>query len=515
MNGYVLGLDLGTSSLKALLLRDDGAITASASRGYAITAPQPGYAEQSPDTWWTALCEATRAVLAQAGVQDSAVHAIGLSGQMHGTVCLGSSARLLRPAIIWSDHRSVEEAAQADHILSQKGLTARLGGGVAPGFMAATLLWLRAHEQDVWSRLRTVLLPKDYLRWRLAGELGTDPSDACGTPLYDIQAGQWSRTACDALDLRAELFPPIAPSHAVRGGLTAAAALEMGLRPGTPVVSGCSDQAAAALGVGLVAPGALLVSFSSGGQVLACTPTPLARPALGARTLLHAVPDAYLALSATLSAGLSLQWLSSWLAADGPGRPGGAPHALLALANTAPPGAGGLLFLPYLSGERAPIADPLAAGALIGLTLEHDRAHLARAVVEGVVFSLRHAAGLLHEAGIESNRIIFSGGLSGDPLLQRIVADVFGLPTTPAPTSAHSALGAALLAGVGAGWYADPATAGRTVLAHDDDPIVPDERRAALYDAYYERYRGLYRTLRDDMHALRAAAARTIVDNAL
>ncbi len=505
MNGCVLGLDLGTSSLKALLLRDDGTVAVSSSRGYAISAPRPGYAEQPPSAWWNALCGATHDVLAQARLDRSAVRAIGLCGQMHGTVCLDSSSRLLHPAIIWPDRRAVGEAAEADRLLSEQGLTPRLGGGVSPGFMAATLLWLRTHEPGVWSRLRTVLLPKDYLRWRLTGQLGTDPSDACGTPLYDIDAGHWSREALDALALAADLFPPIAPSSTVSGGLRAEAALEMGLAAGTPVVCGCSDQAAAALGVGLVAPGALLVSLSSGGQMLTCTPSPLARPAMGARTLRHAVPDTYLALSATLAAGLSLQWFSSWMWANGPARRSGDRRALLDLAGTAPPGADGLLFLPYLAGERAPIADPLASGALIGLTLGHDRAHLARAVVEGVVFSLRHAAQLLYEGGIGSERVILAGGLSGDPLLQRIVADIFRLPTTPAPAAAHSALGAALLAGVGAGWYADAATAARSV-ASGAGSIEPDERKAALYDAYYERYQGLYRTLRDDMHALRAAS---------
>lgn len=501
----MLGLDLGTSSLKALLLRADGTIAVSSSRGYAISRPVPGYAEQSPDDWWAALCAATRDALARAAIDGSAVRAIGLCGQMHGTVCLDSSANVIRPAIIWPDRRSVEEAAEEDRLLSDYGLTARLGGGVSPGFMAATLRWLRAHEPHSWSRVRTVFLPKDYLRWRLTGQIGTDPSDACGTPLYDVYAGHWSREALDVLDLPAAMFSPIAPSSAVSGELMEEAARGMGLNAGTPVVYGCSDQAAAALGVGLVAPGALLVSLSSGGQVLAPMPEPLARPELGARTLRHAIPDTYLALSATLTAGLSLQWMSSQLVAGQPARRVAGQRALLDLARTAPPGARGLLFLPYLAGERAPIADPAASGAMIGLTLDHGPSHLARAVVEGVVFSLRHAADLLHEAGLRSDRVIFSGGRSDDPLLQRIVADIFGLTTTPAPTSAHSALGAALLASVGVGWYADAATAARSVSSGDAS-IEPDEHGAILYDEYYDRYRGLYRTLRDDMHALRAAS---------
>ena len=496
---YTIGIDLGTSSVKAALLGEDGVVAATASHDYPILSPRPGWAEQDPDDWWNATCTALRAALAQAGAAKRDVAAIAAGGQMHGTVLLDEAGKLLRPAIIWPDGRAVAEAARAHSALEARGLVARLGGGVSPGFMLASLLWLRDHEPALWDRAATALLPKDYLRYRLTGARGTEPSDGCGVPLVDLRTWDWSAEACNALGLPIQLFPPLTASAGIAGVIVPEAAEATGLRPGTPVLYGGGDQAMAALGAGRLTPGALLISLSTGGQLVTPINSPLPDPTAGTRTLCHALPGVYLALSATLGAGLSLRWLRDTLF-DERGPDAGA--RVIALAATAEPGAAGLLFLPYLAGERAPLLDPDASGALIGLRLDHGRAHIARAVLEGIAYSLRHALEPLQEGGVRTERIILAGGLARAPLMQEIVAGVLKRPITPLRTVEQSAPGAALLAAVGAGFYPDLATACRAAVAYGP-PIEPRGAAVVRYDAAYAVYRALYPRLRGAMHMLR------------
>jgi xylulokinase len=496
---YTIGIDLGTSSVKAALLGEDGVVAATASHDYPILAPRPDWAEQDPDDWWDATCAALRAALTQAGAAPRDVAAVAVGGQMHGTVLLDEAGRLVRPAIIWPDGRAVAEAARAHSALEARGLVARLGGGVSPGFMLASLLWLRDHEPALWDQAPTALLPKDYLRYRLTGARGAEPSDGCGVPLVDLRTWDWSAEACDALGLPIRLFPPLAASAGVAGVIVHEAAAETGLRPGTPVLYGGGDQAMAALGAGLLAPGTLLISLSTGGQLITPLNSPLPDPAAGTRTLCHALPGVYLALSATLGAGLSLRWLRDTVLDE---RGPDADARVLALATAAEPGAGGLLFLPYLAGERAPLLDPAASGAMIGLRLDHGRTHIARAVLEGIAYSLRHALEPLQQAGVRPEHIILAGGLARAPLAQEIVAGVLGHPVALLRTAEQSALGAALLAAVGAGFYPDLATACRAVVAYGP-PIEPRAADIARYEAAYAIYRALYPRLRDTMHALR------------
>ncbi|MGH2411331.1 MAG: FGGY family carbohydrate kinase, partial [Chloroflexota bacterium] len=302
---YGLGIDLGTSSLKALLLDEEGRVAATATRLYPISVPEPGWAEQDPAHWWGACCQAMGEMLARAGISGDQVATVTVGGQMHGTVLLDQAGTPIRPAIIWPDQRAAGEARGAEAVLAARGLLPKLGGGVAPGFMLASLLWLRTHEPELWRRVRTTLPPKDYLRYRLTGVLAAEPSDACGIPAFDLHAWEWSSEALAMLDLPADLLPPLQPSETVGGVITAEAARECGLRPDTPVLLGGSDQAMAAIGAGLLHPGTLLISISTGGQLVTPLATPLPAPADGARTLAHALPRrpdrngaGYLALSA-------------------------------------------------------------------------------------------------------------------------------------------------------------------------------------------------------------------------
>ncbi|HWE61264.1 MAG TPA: FGGY family carbohydrate kinase [Chloroflexota bacterium] len=520
----VLGIDLGTSSLKAVLLREDGTVVGSATRSYPIDVPQPGWAEQDPEQWWGAACAATRALLEQAAAPPGQVVAICAGGQMHGTVLLDREGGLVRPAIIWPDQRAGQEAGEADAALQDAALLPRLGGGVSPGFMLASLLWCRRHEPDRWTRVATALLPKDYLRYRLTGIPASEPSDGTGIPaidLFEVTSGTsfapadpavpggmaadhpWCLPALRALDLPAGIFPPLLASAAPAGAITPEAAAATGLRTGTPVLCGGSDQAMAAVGAGLLAPGTLLISISTGGQLVTPLHAPLPDPRQGLRTLCHALPRTYLALAATLGAGLSLRWLREEVLDD---RAPDADVRLMDQAATAPPGAGGLLFLPYLAGERAPLLDPATSGAFIGLRLDHGRPHLARAVLEGIAFSLRHAMEPLEQAGVHPTTIILAGGAAQSPVMRRIMADVLGRPVASLETAEQSALGAALLAAQHAGFFPTLQAACDAVVRYGP-PVEPSPRYTALYEELFVQYRGLYPALRDTTHALRRLGA--------
>ncbi len=539
---YVLGLDLGTSSLKAVLVDERGSIVASATRSYAISSPHADWAEQNPEHWLQASDGATAALLHEAGIAGERVVALAVGGQMHGTVVLDAGGTVLRPAIIWPDSRTVAEAHDVEATLAGLGLPRRLGGGVSPGFMLASLIWCRAHEPDLWKRVATALLPKDYLRFRLTGVLASDASDGCGVPAIDLATGTWSEDTFAALNLPIGLMPPLFHSAEPAGTLTADAAAQCGLCPGTPVLCGGSDQAMAAIGSGLLYPGSLLISVSTGGQLVAPVATPVVVVEQGLRTVCHALPErahagsgapesssalgrvtsgtakkshstgvfrgGYLAHSATLGAGLSAHWLREILYQDqGEGR----DLRLVADAAQAPAGAGGLLFLPYLAGERSPIQDPKASGAFVGFRLDHHRPHMARAVLEGIAFSLRHALEPLRGAGVDTTPAgvlrtpaILAGGLAQSTLMRQILAAVLETPLRPLASAEQSALGAALLAAAHAGFFSslDEACA-RAV--HYEPLIEPDAEQVPLYRELYVHYRELYPALKETMHALGTA----------
>lgn len=499
MMGCLLGIDIGTSSTKAVLYDPQSAeIIAVSGQEYPIHRPTPDRAEQDPEDWWRAVVAVTRRLLA--AVPDTTLVAIGFSGQMHGTVVLDAADRPLRPAIIWADQRTPAEVADLTNTLGETAYAALTGTLPAVGFLGATLLWLQRHEPDVMAQARTALLPKDYVRLKMTGERATDVTDAAGTGIFDIQRRVWSASVVEAVGLREDLLPPLRASAALSGFLRRDAAEELGIPPGLPVVMGCADQPAQAIGNGLIAPGIASVTTGSGGQVF----TPVSSTFGPIRTdprlhvFNHAVPDTCYVLGAVLSAGLSLRWLR-----DLTGLKGNPEAYPILSAEAAPiaPGADGLIFLPYLSGERTPHRDPLARGMFIGLSAHHTRGHLARAVMEGVSFALRQALEISLALGGSVERIIAAGGGAESDVWRQIQADVFGIPLQRTLLTEQASVGAALLAGVGAGAYRDLQAACAQTVRYGPvtEPIAAHRTR---YDERYAHFLSLYPRLSEDFHRL-------------
>jgi len=452
----VIGLDIGTTSAKGIALDGDGNVVATAAEEYPLSTPQPGWAEQDPELWWAAA----QRVLARLPADLP----IGLSGQMHGLVVLDEHGEVLRPAILWNDQRTAAECAEIEQRVGLDRLIELTGNRALTGFTAPKLLWLRTHEPDTYARIRHILLPKDYVRFRLTGERLIDAADASGTLLFDVAHRRWSDEVCDALEIPREWLPEA--------------------RESTEVAS-AGDQAAAALGVGIVGPGGpLSVVLGTSGVVFAALPGYQPDAEARAHVFCHAVPETWHAMGVMLSAAGSFAWLRQALDAD--------YAALDAAAERWAPGSEGLLFAPYLAGERTPHADPDARGAFTGLSLRHDRGALARAVLEGVAFGLRDSLELLRELGVDAAVGRVSGGGARSELWLRIVASVLRLPLERTAIEEGSAYGAALLAGVRAGTFADAADAvARCVRVRDR--IEPEWD----YEDAYRRFRLLYPRLRE------------------
>lgn len=452
----MIGLDIGTTSAKGIALDGDGNVVATAAEEYPLSTPQPGWAEQDPELWWAAA----QRVLARLPADLP----IGLSGQMHGLVVLDEHGEVLRPAILWNDQRTAAECAEIEQRVGLDRLIELTGNRALTGFTAPKLLWLRTHEPDTYARIRHILLPKDYVRFRLTGERLIDAADASGTLLFDVAHRRWSDEVCDALEIPREWLPEA--------------------RESTEVAS-AGDQAAAALGVGIVGPGGpLSVVLGTSGVVFAALPGYQPDAEARAHVFCHAVPETWHAMGVMLSAAGSFAWLRQALDAD--------YAALDAAAERWAPGSEGLLFAPYLAGERTPHADPDARGAFTGLSLRHDRGALARAVLEGVAFGLRDSLELLRELGVDAAVGRVSGGGARSELWLRIVASVLRLPLERTAIEEGSAYGAALLAGVRAGTFADAADAvARCVRVRDR--IEPEWD----YEDAYRRFRLLYPRLRE------------------
>lgn len=495
----LLGIDIGTSSAKAVLFDPETAQTlAVAGQEYPIHKPAPDRAEQNPEDWWQASVAVVRQVTAQAGRTD--VAAISFSGQMHGTVLLDRAGVPLHPAIIWADQRSAAACAKLTATLGPEHYAAVAGTLPAVGFQGATLVWLAEHEPALLAHTHQVILPKDYVRLRMTGETATEVSDAASTGVFDITRQSWASGILAGVGLPETLFPPVLASTAVAGQLSAKAAAAFGLTAGIPVVAGCADQPAQAIGNGLIAPGQAAVTTGSGGQVF----VPVQPVANTLRTdprlhvFNHAAPQMWYVLGAILSAGLSLRWLRQVTGLAGAAD---AYAILSAEAAVIPPGADGLLFLPYLSGERTPHMDPLARGGFIGLSSYHNRGHLARAVMEGVALALRQTLEISLGLGGQVERVIAAGGGAESAVWRQIQADIFGLPLQQALLAEQASVGAALLAGVGVGVYPDLAAACRQVV-HYGPVTEPNPAYQARYDELYARFVALYPRLREDFHWL-------------
>jgi xylulokinase len=494
---YVLGIDTSTTATKALLVDEGGAVAGEASAGYPFETPQPLWAEQEAGLWWTATIEAIQAVLAKTGVAGAEVKAIGLTGQMHGLVLLDNADQPLRPAILWNDQRTSAECDEMRATLGRRQLIATAGNDALTGFTAPKILWVRNHEPDIYARARHVLLPKDYLRLRLTGEHAMDRAGGAGTILFDLASRDWSPSVLADLGLDPTWFPPTFEGPAVTGTVTAEAAAATGLEAGTPVVGGGGDQAANAVGVGAVREGVAALSLGTSGVVFVTTDSPQVEPEGRLHAFCHAVPGKWHLMGVMLSAAGSLRWFNDALA------PGVAVEELVASAEPVPAGSDGLLFLPYLSGERTPHPDPLARGAFVGLTVRHTRAHLVRAVLEGVAFGLRDSLDLIRGTGVAVDQVRASGGGSRSALWRQILADILGAEVVTPATAEGAAYGAAVLAAVGAGWHVsvEDATDGWVTLGNHTEPSS-----GADYADSYQRYRDLYPALAPTFHGMAASA---------
>ena len=477
MTAALLGIDLGTSSVKAILTTETGCILGRGSAEYPIHYPRPDWAEQNPDDWWRATITAVRQTLDAVECPPASVSAVGLAGQMHGTVLLGEGGELLSPAIIWPDRRSSLQVQEITELIGAERLIELTGSPIATGFQAATVRWIQQNRPELWRRTRAILLPKDYVRYRLTGQIHTDPSDGSGTLLLDVHRRVWSPQILMALGIDEARLPQVQPSTGVAGQVTRQAAEALGLRAGTLVVTGAADTASSALGAGIVDAQTLLLTISTGGQIILPAPQALTDRAGRIHTFCGALmPEPTRAgwyhMAAILSAGMCLRWLRDHVF-DLPGSSGRVDYGqMVAWAESAPPGAGGLLFLPYLAGERTPHMDPYARGILLGLGASHSRAELVRAVLEGVTLACYDAYQVLVELGAHPDRVIMAGGGARSELWQQIVADVFSLPVQRLEQGDQSAWGAILLAGGGIGLF-DPQFAAQE-WARYGPPSEPD-----------------------------------------
>ncbi|CAA9364400.1 Putative xylulose kinase [uncultured Leptolyngbya sp.] len=476
----LLGIDLGTGSVKALLLAIDGTVIAEASHAYTVQAPQPGWAETDPAEWWQAVAIAVRTVMQD---RDDRVLAIGLSGQMHGVVLTDEQGEPLHPAILWADTRSSEVVDRYRTLAPN--LHKQLANPITTGMAGATLLWLQAQEPAIYKTARWTLQPKDWLRFRLTGVVATEPSDASGTLLYDVMADTWAIDVLEALHLRANWLPAIVPSASIAGSLTVEAAAHLGLQSGLPVVAGAADTAAAMLGTGVLEPGIVQLTVGSGAQIVTPRSQPIADPQVRTHLYRAALPHQWYTLAAMQNAGLALEWVRRLL--------GLSWQQVYAEAFTVAPGCEGLTFLPYFTGERTPHLDPNARGAWVGLGLHHTRSHLMRSALEGVAFSLKQGLEAIAATGINANELRLAGGGTLEPEWRQLLADVLQLPLHSITVSAASARGAAILAGMGSGAYADlSAVPPVSIAAHPTMPRSPD---VGLTDAW-SRYQSLYPQLR-------------------
>ena len=493
----ILGIDVATSGAKALLVDEQGAVMASATAGYSLSTPHPLWSEQQPQDWWEAVVTCVRQVLVEAGVKQDAVAAIGLTGQMHGLVLLDQAGEVLRPAILWNDQRTASECAWITETAGglQRLLTLT-GNPALTGFTAPKLLWVRRNEPLVYSRITQALLPKDYIRFRLTGEYATDLAGASGTLWLDVSKRQWSEEMLSLFEIPGEWLPPVHEGPQITGVIGVSAAAETGLRPGTPVVAGGGDQAAQAVGVGAVRPGVIVLTLGTSGVVFAPTDRPVVEQEGRLHAFCHAVPDRWHMMGVMLSAGGSLRWYRETLA------PGISYNSLISGAADVAPGCDGLLFLPYLSGERTPHPDPLARGAFVGLTVRHTQAHLTRAVLEGVAFGLRDNLELLRQAGADHiSQMRISGGGAHSSLWRQIIADILGVDLVTVNTVEGAAYGAALLAGVGSGIWSDVDSACNAAVSITSE-VSPQTKVAHPYEHFYQRYRQLYPALKPTFDSL-------------
>jgi xylulokinase len=501
-----LGIDIGTSGTKTIAIDNKGTILASASAEYPCDHPRPGWSEQDPELWWDATKKTVQQVLGSGKFQANDVAGVGLSGQMHGSVFLDSAGTVIRPALLWNDQRTAVECQEIEAKAGGREALIRLVANPAlTGFTAPKLLWVRKHEPAHWDRVRQVLLPKDYVRYRLTGTFATEVSDASGTLMLDVANRRWSSELLAKLDIDPSLLPACFESQEVSAKVSDLGSKATGLPVGTPVVGGGGDQPAGAVGNGIVRQGVVSATMGTSGVVFAHADALGFDPKGRLQRGCHAVPGAWHVMGVVLSAGGSFQWFRNELGkaeVEMARKKGEDPYYLLTdEAALAGPGAEGLFFLPYLTGERTPHFDPDAKGAWVGLTVRHGRAHLIRALLEGATFAMRDSLELIREMGVKIDQVRLSGGGARNALWRQIQADIYGCDVHTLNSTEGPAFGVALLAQVGTGGFASVAEAcDATIRAVDSARFEP--RTKQYYDRAFPVYRQLYQDLRGTFKTL-------------
>ena len=504
---YLIGIDLGTSGTKTVLFDTAGNALASATVEYPLIQLRNGWAEQKPGLWWEACTATLRQVICKSGIDPGDVAGVGISGQMHGLVLLDGQGEVLRDSIIWCDGRTSAECAEITGIIGRRRLIEITANPALTGFTAGKILWVRKHEPELYARARHILLPKDYLRYKLCGVFASEVSDASGMNLLDVPGRKWSAEILDKLDIDPELLPKLYESFEVTGHVTDDAALLTGLRPGTPVVGGAGDNAAAAIGTGVVENGKAFLTIGTSGVIFAHSDEVRIDAGGRVHTFCAAVPGAWTVMSCTLSAGGSLQWFRNNFCeaekreAEASGK--NVYDILSGLASQVPIGANRLLFLPYLMGERSPLLDPDARGLFLGLSGMHGRADMLRAIMEGVAYSQRDCLDVFRQLEVPFTQMIATGGGGRSQFWRQMMADVLDCPITTVTNSEGAALGAAILAGVGAGVYKSiPAACG--AILQTGAASLPDRSKKAAYDSFHSIYREAYGNLKGTFKTLSA-----------
>jgi xylulokinase len=492
----LLGIDIGTGGTRVVLLDGDGSLVSSATAAHApFASPHAGWAEQDPRDWWAAVCGAVPECLARGKSAGEEISGIGLTGQMHGLVLLDRGGSVLRPSIIWCDQRTELECREITEAIGGARLIELTANPALTNFTLPKIWWVQKHEPEIWARAATILLPKDYIRLRLSGSRATDVADASGTLLFDVANRQWSRAMMEASRLNLDQLPRVFESCEISGHVSEEGARATGLRAGIPIVAGAGDQAAGAVGAGIVRPGAVSATIGTSGVVFAATAKPVRDPAGRIHTFCHAVPQRWHVMGVTQAAGYSLRWFRDQFGASGDVAQD-AYERLMMEASAVPAGSDGLLWAPYLMGERTPFLDPDARGALVGISAAHTRAHVIRAILEGVAFSLRDTLTIFAELKIPVESIRLGGGGARGALWRQIQADVYGMPVGLLEVEEGPAYGAALLAGVGVGnWTSVEKACDASVRV--SQRIEPDAQHVALMNRQYGAYRKLYPALRE------------------
>jgi xylulokinase len=497
--GYLIGIDVGTTGTKTILIEETGKVVASATEEYPLSTPKPNWAEQNPEDWWQAAVKSIKKVLTGSKVKPDDIRGIGLSGQMHGSVFIDKNYKVLRPCILWCDQRTAKECDYITSTIGKERLIELVSNPALTGFTAGKIIWVRNNEPAIYEKTYKILLPKDYIRFRLTGSLATEVSDASGTLLLDINKRKWSAEILEGLNISKDLLPECFESPEISGKITGEIAKLTGLKQGTPVAGGGGDQAAQAVGSGIVKRGVISITTGTSGVVFAFSDRPEVDPKGRVHTFCHAVPGKWHIMGVVLSAGGSLRWFRDSFCAEekkeAQEKGVDVYEILTQKASAVKPGAEGLVFLPYLTGERTPHADPDAKGVFFGLSLLHTKSHLIRSILEGVGFGLRDSLEIIKELKVPVEQLRLSGGGARSSIWRQILADIYSSEVSTINVTEGASYGAALLAGVGTGVYKNVEEAcNKTIKA--DDTIKPDKKNSKNYDKYYDIYQSLYSDLK-------------------